>query len=138
MTLGEKQRLFARLSSEFMVWAIGRGYEFTYGEARRSDEQAELNAMGADGRAELVQYLVPHYPVLAKCIANNVGSGIRLTLHEIGLALDLNLFRDGVYLTKTEDWREIGEHWEGMNPLCRWGGRWGDGNHISLEHEGRK
>ena len=56
--------------------------------------------------------------------------------HGIRLALDLNLFKDGVYLTKTEDHRFAGEKWESMGGS--WGGRFEDGNHYSLEHEGRR
>lgn len=34
-------------------------------------------------------------------------------------------------------WVKIGELWESLHPLCRWGGRWGDANHLGIEHEGR-
>ena len=57
--------------------------------------------------------------------------------HYIKLAADLNLFKDGVYLTETEDHRESGEKWETRHELCRWGGRFNDGNHYSLTHWGR-
>lgn len=60
------------------------------------------------------------------------------SLHPDRLAIDLNLFKDGQYLTSTEAHRELGEWWEQLHPLCRWGGRFNDGNHYSLEHEGRK
>ena len=56
--------------------------------------------------------------------------------HYIRLAIDLNLFRDGKWLSKTEDHAELGEFWELIGGS--WGGRFGDGNHYSLEHEGRK
>ncbi len=58
--------------------------------------------------------------------------------HYLKLAGDVNLFLDGKYLTETEDHRESGEKWESRHELCRWGGRFDDGNHYSLEHEGRK
>jgi len=58
------------------------------------------------------------------------------SLHYIGLAIDLNLFKDGVYLNKTEDHLPLGERWEFIGGT--WGGRFGDGNHYSLEHGGRK
>jgi len=58
--------------------------------------------------------------------------------HKFQLAKDINLFRDGKYLWKTEDHQEFGEWWEAQHELCRWGGRFGDGNHYSLEHEGVK
>lgn len=63
---------------------------------------------------------------------------MRNSLHYLGLAVDFNLYRGGVYLTKTEDHRLAGEYWKTLHPLCRWGGDWGDGNHYSVEHGGRK
>ena len=60
------------------------------------------------------------------------------SLHKIRLAVDLNLFKDGVYLTSTEDHLFLGEFWESLDPECAWGGRWGDGNHYSYKHEGKK
>jgi len=59
------------------------------------------------------------------------------SMHYVKLAADLNLFKDGEYLTETEDHRESGEKWESRHELCRWGGRFNDGNHYSLTHWGR-
>lgn len=56
--------------------------------------------------------------------------------HYIKLAADLNLFRNGKYLTRSEDHKELGEYWESLGGS--WGGRFGDGNHYSLEWNGRK
>jgi hypothetical protein len=47
-------------------------------------------------------------------------------------AADLNLFKDGKFLDKTEDHAEFGKYWEALHPLCRWGGRYSDGNHYEL------
>lgn len=58
------------------------------------------------------------------------------SLHYIGLAQDLNLFKDGKYLQSTEDHKTLGEWWESIGGS--WGGRFNDGNHYSIEHEGRK
>lgn len=52
--------------------------------------------------------------------------------HGKRLAADLNLFRDGKYLTETEDHRALGTFWESLGPECRWGGRWNDGNHYEI------
>ena len=59
--------------------------------------------------------------------------------HYIRLAIDLNLFKDGKYLTDTESHKPFGEYWESLHPLCAWGGRFSnpDGNHYSLKHNGR-
>lgn len=58
------------------------------------------------------------------------------SLHYSRLAIDLNLFKDGKWLNKTEDHMPLGEYWESMGGS--WGGRFRDGNHYSLEHDGRK
>ncbi len=66
------------------------------------------------------------------------------SLHYQGLAKDLILYKDGEYLTMTEDYKFAGEKWKSMHDLCRWGGdfkRGGrpypDGNHFSVTYEGK-
>ncbi len=54
------------------------------------------------------------------------------SFHHQGLAVDLLLYKDGVYLKRTEDYTEFGEYWESLNPKCSWGGRFSDGNHFSF------
>ena len=61
---------------------------------------------------------------------------MKRSLHYVRLAIDINLFRDGVYLKDTEDYRKAGEFWEALGGS--WGGRWGDGDHFSLAWGGRK
>jgi len=56
--------------------------------------------------------------------------------HYIKLAIDINLFKDGKYLTETKDHEQMGEFWELIGGS--WGGRYGDGNHYSLKHQGRE
>lgn len=58
--------------------------------------------------------------------------------HPLGLAIDLNLFRDGRYLTTTEDHAPLGQYYESLDPHTSWGGRFPepDGNHYSFG-EGR-
>lgn len=139
MTLGEKQRLFVQLYRQWLTWALDQGYELTFGEAYRSDEQAEINVIGQDGRETVAKLVQRVFPGLASAIRNNgKANGIRRTAHGNKLALDQNLFINGVYQTTTEAWRPLGEKWESLHPLCRWGGRFGDGNHISIEHDGVK
>lgn len=141
MTLGEKQRLFVRLENQWVQWVLAQGYELTHGESLRSDEQAEINGMGYANRVRLANMIRPYpaFTALSEAILNNgKAGGIKTSLHMEKLAADWNLFKDGAYIADTLGWREVGEHWETLHPLCRWGGRFGDGNHISLEHNGRK
>ncbi|MBF0100732.1 MAG: M15 family metallopeptidase [Desulfobacterales bacterium] len=58
------------------------------------------------------------------------------SLHKSKLAIDLNLFKDEKLLTQTADHTFLGEYWESIGGT--WGGRFGDGNHYSLEHNGMK
>ena len=65
------------------------------------------------------------------------------SLHRKRLARDLILDRRDAagrwrWQKKTEPYEWIGIAWERMHPLCRWGGRWGEGNHFSITHGGMK
>jgi len=67
-----------------------------------------------------------------------IAYGAAFSCHKLRLAIDLNLYRDGKYCRETEDHRELGEWWENEHPLNVWGGRFNDGNHYSMTHEGMK
>jgi len=64
------------------------------------------------------------------------GYGHKNSNHKIKLARDLNLFKNGEYLTKDSDYAFIGVKWESMDDDCVWGGRFNDGNHYSMTHNG--
>lgn len=121
MTLRDKQSVFVRLVASLILKIYREGYEATFGETYRTPEQAALNA--------------------AKDI------GIAQSLHTKRLAIDLLLFKDGVWLTDSEPYRPFGEWWEALSTpdyRCCWGGHFKtaagrpkpDGNHFSIEHEG--
>lgn len=115
MTLREKQSVFAVAVARLILHAESQGYEVTLGEAWRSPEEAAR---------------------LAKA-----GKGIAPSLHTVRLAIDLNLFKDGVYLSSTESHRPLGTWWEAQSTsdvTFAWGGRFGDGNHYAIAHGGRK
>lgn len=134
-TLRQKQSRFVRLKGRLIEHAYAQGYELTDGEAWRTDEQAEIHAMGFAGRERLAKLIEAEFPGLATKIRNNTGNGIRLSLHVDRLAQDFNLFRAGALIT---NYRPLGEFWERLAPDCRWGGRFGDPAHFSIEHGGRK
>lgn len=110
MTLLQKQRKFVQMVGKLIEWAYANGYELTFGEALRTQEQATSNAA--------------------------TGKGISNSLHLIRLAVDFNLFIGGTYKTDTPSYQPLGEYWESIGGA--WGGRFNDGNHFSLEHQGRK
>ena len=113
MTLRQKQSAFALLVARLIFFAQQRGYQVTFGDAFRSlPERKRLAALGR---------------------------GILKSQHGKRLAVDLNLFWAGKYLTSTEDHRPLGEWWEAQStPMvtCRWGGRFRrkDGNHYEVRH----
>lgn len=77
-------------------------------------------------------------PVAQAAVNAAKGSGIKNSLHTLGLAIDINLYKDGVWQTTTEAHRQFGEWWKQQHELCRWGGDFKDGNHYSMEHNGVK
>lgn len=112
MTLGEKQRRFTECVGKLIQWAYANGFELTFGDAYRSPEQAAANA--------------------------KAGTGIANSVHTQRLAVDFNLFIDGVYQTETAAHKPLGDYWKSLDPDARWGGDFKrpDGNHYSFTHGG--
>jgi len=99
MSLRKQQSLFAADTAKLFNWLVAKGYEWTYGEARRP--------------LELQQIYVAR------------GSSWTLNSYHINsLAIDLNIFLDGKLLTSKEDLQEIGDYWESLSPDNSWGGNW--------------
>lgn len=106
----QHQQKFFSMVAEFLPWLLANGYSATFGETLRSQKQAAANEAA--------------------------GIGISNSLHCIKLAIDLNLFKDGEFLTTSEAYTEAGEQWESLGGS--WGGRFknADGNHFSLSFKG--
>ena len=102
-TLREAQSEFARMVPRLIDKAYELGYEVTLGDAYR-----DPRVFGAPGEKK--------------------GYGSATSKHKLRLAIDLNLFRDGTYLSKTQDHRKLGAWWEAQGGT--WGGRFNDGNHY--------
>jgi hypothetical protein len=111
-SLGEKQRRFARMVGDLIRYAYSQGYELTLGDAYR-----DPRVHGIPGEK----------------LANSYSSAY--SVHKLRLAIDLNLFRGGKYLTSDEDHAILHDHWDSIG-----GGKRipGDANHYSLEWEGRR
>ena len=110
MKLLQKQMIFAAMVPSLINEARRLGYQVTLGEALRSREEALR--------------------------LSKLGVGLKNSLHIDKLAIDLNLFKDGVYQKTTEAHRQLGTWWEmqsaGKDFVCHWGGHFGDGNHYSI------
>ena len=60
----------------------------------------------------------------------NISSGpteVIAKLRQAKLSVNLNLFKDGVYLTENSDYEELGNLWKTLNPNNLWGGDIGYG-----------
>lgn len=98
MSLRHEQSAFAADTVKLFKFILDNGFEFTYGEALRTEyQQAEYLRTGF--------------------------SRVPLSQHQKKLAIDLNIFKDGV-LCNTDQIRIIGKFWESLGTLNRWGGSW--------------
>ena len=98
MNLSETQRKFPLMVAELIRRSYADGYELTFGEAFRTEEQQRLYVRS--GRSRTMS-----------------------SLHMKRLAIDFNLFRDGKYIADGGLYRPLGEMWESVGG--RWGGRFG-------------
>jgi hypothetical protein len=115
LTLVEKQQQFSLFVARFIEDLRKRNYYVTLGEAFRPEEMAQIYA--------------------------STGKGIVNSNHRIRLAIDLNIFYEGGFLTTKEDLEIPGRLWKSYsNDLieCCWGGDFKrvDANHFSFLHNG--
>lgn len=105
LSLGEMQEKFAEMAARLILKAIEMGYQVRLGDAYRD-------------------------PRVHGQMGEKRGYGNANSCHKIKLAIDLNLFKDGKFLSTTEDHEPLGLWWESQGGS--WGGRFHDGNHYSL------
>lgn len=98
MGLSERQRQFTARVAELVRFAFSNGLELTFGEAYRTEEQQRLHLQSGKTRT-------------------------MASPHRDRLAVDLNLFIGGKYVTDGEAYRPLGEKWEALGG--KWGGRFG-------------
>ena len=112
-SLSSLQREFAREISLLITHIYSCGYEVTFGDAYRD-------------------------PRLHGEPGVKLGYGHSKSCHKLRLAVDLNLFRDGQYLSLSSDHKKFGEWWKARSPYHAWGGDFDDGNHYSFTYQGMK
>ncbi len=107
--------MFSKLAASLIQKAATLGYDITLGEAWRDPEEAKINA--------------------------KKGTGIAGSLHCDRLAIDLELWRNGMWLTDSSSYKPLGDIWKSWSTpdyQCCWGGDFKkkDGNHFSIAHNG--
>lgn len=111
MTLSKAQQEFAQHIAHLIQHIHASGYACTFGDAYRSPKSH--GGMGEPG---------PY--------------GRPYSAHKQRLAVDLNLFKDGKYLSGSESHRPFGEYWRALDDNNVWGGDFNDGNHYSRRYNG--
>lgn len=110
------QEEFAQAAAKLIQKAAELGYGVTLGDAYRTPEQATMNAQ------------------------NHVG--VANSLHCDRLAIDINLFKDGQYITDDTGHKDLGAWWKTLGPRYKWGGDIKhprpDPNHYSLSPDGAR
>lgn len=115
MTLSEKQQTFTENIGKLIAFAIANGYKLTFGEVYRTPEQQQIYFN--TGRSKTLN-----------------------SRHLQRLAVDFNIFKDGVYLfqnaaTKKAEVQSclvLGNYWLTLNPDNVWGGDW-DRDHDTFD-----
>lgn len=75
---------------------------------------------------------------LAKIYAAE-GIGVKDSIHEVGLGVDIQIYKDGFWLKDTADYEFAGVFWKLLGVDNKWGGDFKrkDGNHFSQAYQGR-
>lgn len=97
MTLREEQSKFAKDVQKLLAFIHGLGFEITFGEVLRTEEQQKVYL--ETGRSKTMNSM--H---LKKC------------------AIDLNIFRDGKLVDSEADLKGFGSYWESLDDKNKWGG----------------
>lgn len=115
MSLSSKQQRFTRCVGLLIEQAYKLGYALTFGDAYRD-------------------------PRVHGAVGVKKSYAAASSVHKSRLAVDLNLFVDGDYITDGGHaaYAQLGEFWKGLDPDARWGGDFDDANHFSFEHGGCK
>lgn len=115
MSLSDKQWIFLQNVSNLIMWAAKNGYKLTGGELYRTEDQQWLYYSGKkieDGK-------LVDAPVKSKTMNSK---------HLRRLAIDLNIFKNGVLTYNYDDIEPLGRYWCSLNQNNRWGGDWNKNN----------
>jgi hypothetical protein len=113
MTLSQHQRIFTQHIGMLIAFAYQNGIGLTFGEAHRTPSQMLLNFFGYEVVRSGNGIALKKVPRLSKTL---------LSLHADRLAVDFNFFINGKLTYAFEDVKILGDYWESLDPLNRWGG----------------
>lgn len=113
LTLGQAQRIFTKNIGCLILYAYEMGFELSFGEAERTKSQVLLNYYGFDVIND------------SKGLRLNKRNRTSQTLnskHTERLAVDFNVFVNGVWKQDFETVKPLGDYWVSLHPNNVWGG----------------
>lgn len=124
MKLSECQQIFTYNISCLIQYAYDVcGIRLTFGEAHRTPSQILLNYFGYTVERSLAGGI---YLKKGRKLSHTLWS-----LHGDRLAVDFNFFINGQLTYDFEKIKPLGDYWESLHPLNRWGG---DFNNDDVEN----
>jgi len=122
MRMTREQWKFLQDKAKLIEFAASKGYVLTDGEAYRPAVTAWVNALPPESNLQAIRFGVQEIITYPGTVG---GLGIAKSLHTQRLAQDFNIIKpDGTLAQSVEDYRELGEYWESLDPQNVWGGRW--------------
>ena len=101
---------------KLIIFAYENGYELTGGELWRTKSQQYLYFEG---------FKIVKLGYALKFFKTKSRSKTMFSKHLSKLAVDLNLFKDGVLLKEKEDFKLLAEYWKSLNERNTCGYFWG-------------
>ncbi len=123
MALSEKQKIFTFNIHRLIEYAFKNGFELTFGEAFRVQEQIWLNFYG---------YSIVNTNGNLSLIKKTPTSKTLESRHFQRLAVDFNIFKDSILINDPKIIQPLGEFWMSLNTDNVWGGDW-NRNHSVLD-----
>jgi hypothetical protein len=115
MKLSQQQQIFTYHVSCLIQYAYDVcGIRMTLGEAHRTPSQVLLNYFGYTVERSLAGGI---YLKKGRRLSKTLFS-----LHSDRLAIDFNFFIDGKLTYDFDKIKPLGDYWENLDPLNRWGG----------------
>ncbi|RLI44530.1 hypothetical protein DRO61_12055 [Candidatus Bathyarchaeota archaeon] len=119
-----EQSIFLHNVAKLILWAFEQGYELTGGELHRTEDQQQLYYYGfsieeTNGNLYLLQGEKKTKTLNSK--------------HKNKLAVDLNLFINGKYITEGEKFAPLAAYWSKLDRRNESGSDWNyDHNHFQM------
>ena len=112
MNLSQEQQVFVQQVAQLILRANSLGVNLTFGEAYRTKKQQEIYVQ--EGKSRTMD-----------------------SYHLNRLAIDFNFFIDGQLISRHPHISFLGNYWESLDPLNRWGGHFDhfyDGGHFERKY----